>query len=315
VLNVLFMGTPDFAVEALKKLHAHPGVCVKLVVSQPDKRSGRGKKLQLTPVRAAADELGLSTFQPETLRTPEVVARLESVGADLFVVAAYGQILRNAVLGIPRFGCVNIHGSLLPQWRGAAPIHRAIAAGDAVSGISIMRMERGLDTGPVYVMRAVMIGDEETAGELHDRLAELGASLLLEALPKIVDSAFEPDPQPASRTTYASMLGADDRRIDFNQPAVLVAAHINGMSPWPGARALVDGQILTFLRARASAEDTAGAPGEVVVASATRGLHVRCREGVIEVLDIKRPGKRTLRAAECLNGFSVPIGTICEPPA
>jgi methionyl-tRNA formyltransferase len=312
VLNVLFMGTPDFAASALKQLHAQPDVSVKLVVSQPDKRSGRGKKVRSTPVHATADALGLPVFQPETLRNAEAIARLRDVEADLFVVAAYGQILRKAVLEIPRLGCVNIHGSLLPAWRGAAPIHRAIAAGDAVSGVSIMRMERGLDTGPVYEMRALMIGDEETAGELHDRLAVLGGSLLIEALPKIVSPDFVPTPQPNSKTTYAAMLGAEDRAIDFDRPASAVVSHINGMSPWPGARTLVDGQTLTFLRARQSTVEAQGSPGEIVVAAAQHGLHIASSDGIVEVLEIKRPGKRVMRASECLNGFTLKPGTRCE---
>ena len=315
MLNVVFMGTPEFAAAALERLHAQPDVEVTLVVSQPDKRSGRGKKLTATPVHAAADTLGLPCFQPPTLRDPEAIARLKATNADLFVVAAYGQILRKAVLGIPRLGCVNIHGSLLPRWRGAAPIHRAIAAGDAVSGVSIMRMERGLDTGPVYAMKAVMIGDQETAGELHDRLAELGATLLIESLPKIADPDFVPTPQPTSRTTYASMLGPDDRKIDFALPAARVAAQINGMSPWPGARSLVDGTVLTFLRAKVSDITDVAEPGEVVVASAQRGLHIGCADGVVEVLEIKKPGKRVMSASDCLNGLTIPVGTHCGPPS
>lgn len=308
------MGTPDFAVPSLVALVEAPDVEVVLVVSQPDRRSGRGKKVRPTPIRAAADRLGVPTYQPETLRNPEAIERLREAEADLFVVAAYGQILRKVVLGLPRLGCVNVHGSLLPRWRGAAPIHRAVAAGDAVTGVSIMQMERGLDTGPVYRMGAVMIGDAETTGELHDRLANLGADLLIESLPDIADPSFTPTAQPSARTTYASMLGADDREIDFDRAAVDVASHINGMSPWPGARVRINDEILTVLRARTSEKVDAGrSPGQVVAASPRDGLHIRCAHGVVEILELKRAGKRAVNASQCLNGLEIPIGTTCGP--
>lgn len=312
MLRVVFMGTPDFAVPSLEALAANPAVDVVLAVSQPDRRSGRGKRVRPTPIRAAAERLGIDTFQPETLRTPEAVSTLRETNADLFVVAAYGQILRRVVLELPRLGCVNVHGSLLPRWRGAAPIHRAIAAGDAVTGVSIMRMERGLDTGPVYRMGAVMIGDEETSGELHDRLAALGASLLSESLPDIASPEFVPTAQPNARTTYASMLGPDDRAVDFDRTALDVAAQINGMSPWPGARTSIDGEVLTLLRARVSGREGSGRAGDIVAASPKHGLHVRCSDGVVEVLEVKRSGKRAVSASECLNGLNVRPGARCE---
>lgn len=305
------MGTPDFAVQSLRALHASPNVDVCLVVSQPDKRSGRGNKLRPTPVKAAATELGIPTYQPDTLRDPDAVQRLEEENADLFVVAAYGQILRKRLLEMPRLGCVNVHASLLPRWRGAAPIHRAIAAGDAVSGVSIMQMERGLDTGPVYKMASVMIGDTETAGDLHDRLSVIGADLLIECLPLIASDEFVPTPQPATRTTYASMLGAEDRGLSFVGDAQEVVARINGMSPWPGARASLAGETVTVLRARVSDLPLTGEPGEVVAAAVKSGLHIATTKGVVELLEMKRPGKRAMSAKDCLNGMKIEPGELC----
>ncbi len=314
LLRTIFMGTPDFAVPSLRALHFDPRVEVKLVVVQPDRPAGRGRKVRAQPVAATASELGLPLFQPETLRDPAVVARLAAVDADLCVVAAYGQILRSDVLGLPRLGCVNVHASLLPRWRGAAPIHRAIAAGDAVTGVSIMQMERGLDTGPVFAMSPVMIGDTETAGELHDRLADLGASLLVETLDPIADPERSPTPQPNARTTYARMLGAEDRVIDFDRPAPLVAATINGMSPWPGACVICDDSPITLLRARAIDADAVVPPATIVESDPARGLHVACAPGLVEVLEVKRPGKRAMPIADCLRGATLPVGTSLEAP-
>lgn len=309
------MGTPDFAVPSLRALVEDPRCDVTLVVSQPDRVAGRGRKVTPTPVKAAAVEAGIPTFQPESLRTDEAHARLDAENADLFVVAAYGQILRQNVLDLPTHGCINVHASLLPRWRGAAPIHRAIEAGDAVTGVSIMRMERGLDTGPVYRMEAVMIGDTETAGELHDRLAALGARTLRDALDDIVDAEFVPSVQPSARTTYARMLGRDDRKVDFDAPALEVVARINGMSPWPGVSVVCGDESLTLLRAEVAAESIAdAAPGTVICASPRDGLRIACADGIISILDIKRPGKRAMPVTDCLCGVSLPAGAEVSAP-
>ena len=304
------MGTPDFAAVSLRALHEDPRTQVTLVVSQPDRTSGRGQKLTPTPVKQVAIDLGLPTFQPESMREEDAVARLQEEQADLFVVAAYGQILRQNVLDLPRLGCVNVHASLLPRWRGAAPIHRAIEAGDSATGVSIMRMERGLDTGPVYAMSATMIGDTETAGELHDRLAEQGAQLLVRTLDDIADPDFVPTPQPNLRTTYARMLKAEDKALEFDAPALHVCARVNGMSPWPSVSAMADDLRLTLLRARPSDVPVdEAAPGTVLVASAKYGLHIACADGAIEVLEIKRPGKRAMSTADCLRGIDLVVGS------
>lgn len=305
------MGTPAFAVPALEALHADPRVEVTLVVSQPNRVAGRGQKVQLTPVAAAAERLGISTFQPATLRDPDAVQRLRDENADLFVVAAYGQILRQEVLDLPKFGCVNLHGSLLPRWRGAAPIQWSVASGDAVTGVALMRMELGLDTGPVYAMTATMIGETETAGELHDRLSAISAPLLIENLHLLVDPDFHPEAQNSDRTTYARMLSVEDRRLDLTLPANQVAWKINGMSPWPSTRITIQGEQLTLHRARRSSMTApADAPiGSVWRASAREGLHIVCAEGtVLEILEAQRPGKKVMTASALLTGFQIEEG-------
>lgn len=317
-VRVVFMGTPDFAVPSLRALAAAEGCDVTLVVTQPDRRRGRGKQLTPPPVGAAADGLGIPRFQPESLKTDEAWARLADEDADLYVVAAYGQILRQRVLDLPRHGCVNVHASLLPRWRGAAPIQWSVAHGDGVTGVSIMQMERGLDTGPVWSMSAVMISETETAGELHDRLAMLGAELLVQTLPAILDGDTRPTPQASSRTSYARMLTRDDRRVDFAWPANRVAWHINGMTPWPGVKVACGDDGLTLSRARPSeievAPDTP--PGAVVLADADSGLHVACGDGrAVEILEMQRAGKRVMPARTCLLGMSMPEPAAFEPVA
>lgn len=312
--KVVFMGTAAFAVPALRMLAAREDVTVSLVISQPSRAAGRGKQPTPPPVAAAAAELGLRLEQPESLKTDEVHALLAAEAADLFVVAAYGQILRQRTLDLPRRGCVNIHGSLLPRWRGAAPISWSIAAGDATTGVAIMQMERGLDTGPVFAQQPVMIGDAETAGELHDRLAALGATLLAERLPAILAGTAPSEPQPARGATYARMLTRADRSIDFARPAPAVADWINGMTPWPGAAAMVEGELVLLSRARAAALRHEAEPGTVVTADAKQGLFLAAGEGtVVEVLELQRAGKRVMPAKVVLNGWCPAPGTRFEP--
>lgn len=307
------MGSPLFAVSALEALHADPRVEVTLVVSQPDRPSGRGKKLRPPDVAARAHELGIPTFQPESLKTDDSHDRLAAENADLFVVAAYGQILRQRVLDLPRFGCVNIHASLLPRWRGAAPIHWAVATGDAATGVSIMRMERGLDTGPVYRMESTMIGATETTGELHDRLATMGARLLIDSLDDITNPDFTPTPQAKDRASYARMLSREDRRVDFGWPAARVAWHINGMNPWPGVAVTIDDQRLSLLRARLGGE-CGGDPGTVSRCSPEEGLSITCGDGrVVEVMEVKRAGKRAMSAQDLACGCAFACGSLVEP--
>lgn len=310
-LRVVYMGTPDFAVPALEALCRDARVEVVLVVSQPDRAAGRGKKLQRTPVASAADAFGVPTFQPASLRdNDDAYAQLQAANADIFVVAAYGQILQQRVLDLPRFGCVNLHASLLPRWRGAAPIQWAVASGDAVTGVSLMRMELGLDTGPVFATTATMIRAQETAGELHDRLATLSGALLMEHLDALSD-ASKAEPQNNDRSNYARMLRVDDRRVDFARSAREVAWYINGMAPWPGARVLLQDERMTLGRARPSTLEVPAdaAVASVLAASPKEGLHIVAGDGrAVEILEAQRPGKRMMPATDMLRGVEIAVG-------
>jgi methionyl-tRNA formyltransferase len=304
------MGTAEFAVPPLRMLAGRSDVEVVLVVSQPDRPAGRGRQPQPPPVAVAARELGLDLFQPESLKSDEAFERLSALRPELIVVTAYGQILRQRVLDIPRHGCVNVHASLLPRWRGAAPISWAVTAGDAVTGVAVMRMERGLDTGPVLDQRVVMIRDAETAGELHDRLAPLGAELLGSLLPGILDGSVEPVPQPQARSSYARMLTRADRRVDFAAPARAVADHVNGMTPWPGAATRIGDELVLLCRAAAAGDSAGGLAPATVVAADERGLIVACGDGqAVRILELQRAGRRRMAASEALRGWSLAPGT------
>jgi methionyl-tRNA formyltransferase len=289
------MGTPDFSVPVLRALAArHDILCV---YSQPPRPAGRGKALRPSPVQAEAEKLGLPVRHPVSLRNPQAQADFAALGADVAVVVAYGLILPQPVLDAPRLGCLNIHASLLPRWRGAAPIHRAIMAGDAETGVCIMQMEAGLDTGPVLLRAALAIGAEETTAELHDRLSVLGAGLIVQALDRLPD--LRPEPQPESGVTYAAKIDKAEARVDFTRPAVTVDRQIRGLSPFPGAWIEVAGERVKLLRSRLAAG--AGAPGQVL-----GGFTIACGTGAVEVLEAQREGKRPMPAAEVLKGLALP---------
>ena len=274
-MRLIFMGTPDFSVPALDALAArHEIACV---YSQPPRPAGRGQKLRASPVQTRAEALGLPVRHPTSLKSPEAQAEFAALDADIAVVVAYGLLLPQAVLDAPAHGCLNIHASLLPRWRGAAPIHRAIMAGDAATGICIMQMEAGLDTGPVLLRRETAIGAAETTGDLHDRLAALGAEAIVEALDRLPE--LTPAPQPEEGVTYAAKIDKAEARIDWSRPAAEVAAHINGLSPFPGAWTERDGERIKLLRAR-------------VLEGAAEGVAMDCGTGRIDLLEAQRPGKR-----------------------
>lgn len=233
-IRTVFMGSPDFSVPTLRALAA-AGYELVGVVTQPDRPAGRGNKLTPPPVKVAADELGLATIQPQRLRQPEAMEQLKAWAPDLIVVAAFGQILRPEVLDLPRFGCINVHASLLPRWRGAAPIQACILAGDEESGVTIMQMDPGIDTGPMLSQRAIRLAEDETGGSLFERISALGAELLLETLPRYINGELSPQPQPAEGATYAPMLKKEDGLLDFGQPAIQLERRVRAMSPWPGA--------------------------------------------------------------------------------
>ena len=247
--RLVFMGSPDFALPSLRALAAQYQVVG--VVTQPDRASGRGRAIKMPPVKTLALELGLPVLQPEKLRQPEAMEQLRAWNPDLIVVAAFGQLLKPDALGLPRFGCINVHASLLPRWRGAAPIHAAILAGDEETGVTIMQMDAGLDTGAILAQRVLRLTRDDTAGSASRALSALGADLLLATLPDFLAGKLTPTPQPAEGVTYAPMLKKEDGRLDFTRPAEELARRVRAMNPWPGAWFEYNGEPLKVLKARA----------------------------------------------------------------
>ena len=293
-MRVIFMGTPDFSVPALRAIAAKHQVVA--VYSQPPRAAGRGQKPRPSPVQAAAEALGLPVRSPARLKSPEDQAEFAALGADVAVVVAYGLILPQPVLDAPRLGCVNIHASILPRWRGAAPIHRAVMAGDAETGVAIMQMEAGLDTGPVLAEARTPIGPDDTTGDLHDRLAGMGAALVVETLARLPLQAV---PQASDGVTYAAKIDKAEARIDWTLPAPQVARLIRGLSPFPGAWCMAGAERLKLLRARVV--DGEGAPGQVL-----DGLTIACGTGAINVTLAQREGKRPMQPADLLRGMVLP---------
>ncbi|WP_112311691.1 methionyl-tRNA formyltransferase [Pseudogemmobacter bohemicus] len=294
-MRIIFMGTPEFSVPVLEALHARHEVVG--VWSQPPRPAGRGKELRRTPVHARAEALGLMVHTPGKLRAPEDQAEIAALNADVAVVVAYGLILPQAVLDMPAHGCLNIHASLLPRWRGAAPIHRAIMAGDAETGICIMQMEAGLDTGPVLLRRETAIGAEDVTAELHDRLSAMGAGAIIEALDRL--GSLTPVPQPEEGVTYAAKIDKAEARVDWTRPCQEVDSHIRGLSPFPGAWTQVGGERVKLLRSRIGTG--AGAPGAVL-----DGFTIACGQGAVTVTEAQREGKKPMPASEVLKGLALP---------
>jgi methionyl-tRNA formyltransferase len=300
-MKVIFMGTPEFSVPVLEGLAAaHDVICA---YSQPPRPAGRGKQLRPSPVQARAETLGIPVRHPVSLKTPEAQAELAALEADIAVVVAYGLLLPQAVLDAPHHGCLNIHASLLPRWRGAAPIHRAIMAGDAETGVCIMQMEAGLDTGPVLLREAVQIGAAETTGDLHDRLSTLGARLILEALARL--SELPAEVQPEAGVTYAAKIDKAEAAVDWTRNAAEVARHINGLSPFPGAYVMRGGARLKLLRAQAVAGE--GPPGTLL-----GGLRVACGDGAVDILEVQPAGKGRIPGQAWINGAGLEPGAPLE---
>lgn len=303
-MKVAFAGTPEFAATALEAIIA-AGFEVPLVLTQPDRPAGRGMQLQPSPVKQVAVAAGIPVHQPEKLRTPEQQAPLAEAGADVLVVAAYGIILPQAVLDLPRHGCLNIHASLLPRWRGAAPIHRAIQAGDAETGITIMQMDAGLDTGPMLLRRPEQIADDDTTGSLHDRLAWLGAEMIVEALRQLPDG-LTAKPQPEQGVTYASKISKAEATVDWTRPAAEIERMIRAFNPFPGVVATHGDTPVKLWRARAI--DASGTPGEVLLAEGA-GVIVACGEGSLCITELQKPGAKRLPAADFLRGMPIATGS------
>ncbi len=298
-MRVIFMGTPDFSVPVLDALAA-AGHEIAAVYTQPPRPAGRGKKERPTPVHARAAALGLPVRHPLRLKGPEEQAEFAALNADVAVVVAYGLILPQAILDAPARGCLNIHASLLPRWRGAAPIQRAIMAGDAETGVCIMQMEAGLDTGPVLMRRAIPIAADETAATLHDALSALGAEAIIEALAKIDD--LTPVPQPEGGVTYAEKIDKSEAKVDWAAPAPHIDRMIRGLSPFPGAWTLANGKRLKLLQSRVIAGH--GAPGAVL-----DGLTIACGDGAVDILRVQPEGKGAMDAKDWLLGARIAPGT------
>ena len=299
-MRIVFAGTPEFAVPCLQACRAS-GAQVVAVYTQPDRPAGRGRRLAESPVKQAAMAAGLSVEQPESLKSSEAQATLAAHAPDLLVVVAYGLILPRKVLAIPRLGCWNVHASLLPRWRGAAPIQRAILAGDAESGVDLMRMEAGLDTGPVLLEKRTPIGPDDTGGTLHDRLSRLGAEVLAEGLRRtLAGEVLAATPQPAEGVTYAHKLDKAEAKLDFGRPAVELERIVRAFDPWPVAEGAIAGESVRIWAARAIDRRHDAPPG-AVLATSRDGIELACGEGVLRVTSLQRPGGKRISAADYLN--------------
>jgi methionyl-tRNA formyltransferase len=302
-LNIVFAGTPEFAAVALQALITTQHR-VLAVYTQPDRPAGRGRKIKVSPVKALAQERGLEVRQPKSLKDEAEQQALTGLKPDLMVVVAYGLLLPQAVLDIPRLGCINIHASLLPRWRGAAPIQRALLAGDTESGVTIMQMEAGLDTGPMLYTLKTPIHDHDTGGTLHDRLAELGAEALLASLPRLADGALQPIVQDDRLANYARKLEKQEGLIDWSHPAAEIDRMVRAFNPWPVAQCRYADKVMRIWRTQPLFEGCAAIAGEVL-RSGKAGIDVATGDGVLRITQLQMPGKRAMSAAEFLNAHSM----------
>lgn len=309
--RLVFMGTPDFAATTLAGLIA-AGHTILAAYTQPPRPAGRGHRLQPSPVQRLAEDHAIPVKTPASLRPPEVQAEFAALCPDLAIVAAYGLILPPAVLRAPRLGCINVHASLLPRWRGAAPIPRAILAGDRETGITIMQMEEGLDSGPILLQQKVPLGPEATAGALSAELAPVGARLIVAAIEGLRDGRLAARPQPAEGVTYARKIGRAEGRLDWREPALALERRVRAFDPWPGAFFEARGEQIRVLAAAAlPAADAAAAPGTVL----DDRLTIACGAGALRALRLQRPGRAPVETAAFLRGFPIPAGTLLPCPA
>jgi methionyl-tRNA formyltransferase len=309
-LDLVFMGTPAFAATILDALMA-AGHRLLAVYTQPPRPAGRGHRLQPSPVQLLADQHGLAVRCPTHLRDQAIQAEFAALGADAAVVAAYGLILPRGMLAVPRLGCLNVHASLLPRWRGAAPIQRALLAGDRETGITIMQMEEGLDTGPIVMQQPLPIRDGATAAGLTEELARLGGRLIVAALDRLARGTLVPRLQPQEGVTYAPKISREEGLLDWRRPAVDLERRIRALDPWPGAYFEHDGARVRVLAAAALADAPGAPPGRVL----DDRLAIACGSGILRLLRLQRPGRAPLHASEFLRGYPIPPGKILSCPA
>jgi methionyl-tRNA formyltransferase len=307
--SLIFMGTPEFALPSLGAIIAADAP-ILLVITQPDRPKGRGQELRPPPVKELALAHGLPVFQPGRVKSPEVISRVEALAPACLVVVAYGQLLPERLLKIPALGTVNVHASLLPKYRGAAPIPWALIQGETVTGITTMLLDPGMDTGDMLLSREVPIGPEETGGSLHDRLAEVGASVLVETLARLAEGSLTPRAQDHSQATYAPMIHTEDCRVNWEEEAERVSRRIRALDPWPGAFTLWQGKRLKLFGCLAFAAGVAGAPHGTVLASGREGLEVAAGGGVVWIRSLQLEGRRRLGAADFLKGYPLTLGTV-----
>ena len=306
-MNVVFMGTPDFAAGILKAV-ADAGYRITGVVAQPDRPRGRKMEVRPGPVRTEAGKRGIPVFQPEKVRDEEAVRRIRGMEPDLIIVAAFGQIIPPSILTMPVYGCINVHASLLPAYRGAAPIQHAILDGCSVTGVTIMRMNEGLDTGDIITQREVPVTEETTGGSLFSELAETGAQLLLDTIPSIVDGSAQYTPQPAESTThYASLIRKETGRINWSDDAAAIERMTRAMNPWPSAWTVLDGKVLKIWKAHVEKRETQGDAETVgkIVRQDARGLYIQTGCGILVPEELQLEGRRRMSAAEFLRGYTV----------
>ena len=306
-MKAVFMGTPEFAVPTLQALIDHHEVLA--VVTQPDKQRGRGKKMQFPPVKEKAVEYDIPVYQPQRARDEEFIEELKNLNPDVIVVVAYGQILPESILNIPKYGCINVHGSLLPKYRGAAPIQWAVLDGEEKTGITTMYMEKGLDTGDMIDKAEVVLDKKETAGSLHDKLMVLGANLLLETLKKLEDGTAVREKQNDEESCYAKMLSKDMGQIDFTKSAREIECLIRGMNPWPSAYTFLNGKTLKVWKCKVSTEKTDAVPGTIFLAD-KEGIHTACGEGVLILTEIQLEGKKRMETEAFLRGYHIENGIV-----